>query len=637
MIYAGLPMATPNMAQLSNTIGSMPADPQETALSQYIQQLAAQGQTGTPQYLIAGGELQHRQNLREEHQAQQAAGVMQQPPVMQQLAQGPQMQQMQPQMQAQGQAATTMPTMPNPAQSMQNQLGATPAVQPGIMDASQAGGIETLPAENLQNIENYAGGGIVAFDDGGEVPGYKFGGKVTAMLAAQPEQDTARQAALRERLRGLYDQGQTALPADFFKPEDFSGKLGKLKAFFNNTIKKDLAQKELDKMWADKNKSDIADYFKSGVRLDEEDVKKYNLAGGGVVAFDKGGMAGTFDMFTPEQFPLRDPKVDANLDDLSKILEQHRINQQKMADIFSGRTVLDKSLTESRIGPKAAAELIAQDELRKQDVAPKKETAKTPAADKVDAGIAALSKAFGSAKKEPTLGDISKERLDYYKTLGIGGDPYAELIKRAEAKVGPEQEAKDKKRMFWETIGILGSGLGEAASKQTNKRAQFAEDLSRGFRKALEKAPEGLREIEKLKEGRQKSLDELQLAKFNYAKSGADSDLKRLDDKSNRVENYNLKILDMQANAQIERLKNEGVINERQAKREFDIQKAAAELALSSLKNATSLQPDTPEYEAELRRRTTLFSKRLRENADSAGSGSLQQSGKGTFTYVPNK
>ena len=34
-------------------------------------------------------------------------------------------------------------------------------------------GIGTLPAQNMQNM---AGGGIVAFDDGGEVPGYKTGG-----------------------------------------------------------------------------------------------------------------------------------------------------------------------------------------------------------------------------------------------------------------------------------------------------------------------------------------------------------------------------------------------------------------------------------------------------------------------------
>ena len=37
-------------------------------------------------------------------------------------------------------------------------------------------GIGTLPAPNMQNL---AGGGIVAFDDGGEVPGYKTGGTPT--------------------------------------------------------------------------------------------------------------------------------------------------------------------------------------------------------------------------------------------------------------------------------------------------------------------------------------------------------------------------------------------------------------------------------------------------------------------------
>jgi soluble lytic murein transglycosylase-like protein len=69
-----------------------------------------------------------------------------------------------------------------------NMSKAKPAVQaeanqPKIVDQAIAGmapqemmpedqGIATLPAPNMQNM---AGGGIVAFDDGGEVPGYAKG------------------------------------------------------------------------------------------------------------------------------------------------------------------------------------------------------------------------------------------------------------------------------------------------------------------------------------------------------------------------------------------------------------------------------------------------------------------------------
>jgi hypothetical protein len=82
------------------------------------------------------------------------------------------------------------PNLVSLALYVSNMSKARPAVQaeanqPKIVDQAIAGmsppqemmpedqGIATLPAPNMQNM---AGGGIVAFDDGGEVPGYKTGG-----------------------------------------------------------------------------------------------------------------------------------------------------------------------------------------------------------------------------------------------------------------------------------------------------------------------------------------------------------------------------------------------------------------------------------------------------------------------------
>jgi hypothetical protein len=283
MINAGLPMATPDMAQISNAVGSLPADPQETALRQYLQQLASQGQTGSPQYLIAGGELQNRQNMRDEAQANQAAGVQQMPPVMQQLAQP------QPQIPQQPPREAYPQSAPSAGPDMQSMLGGVPPVQQGILNMSQAGGIETLPADNLQNLENYAGGGIVAFDEGGEVPGF-FKGKFLGTAFGKKEDP-----ALDERIRTLYEQGITNIPTNFLDGGMGSGPIGGLKGMFRK-IAQDVrmkdAQNKLSTMWENKTKSDVADYFKQGVRLDEEDVKKYGLgmAGGGEVRhFFSGG------------------------------------------------------------------------------------------------------------------------------------------------------------------------------------------------------------------------------------------------------------------------------------------------------------------------------------------------------------
>lgn len=52
-----------------------------------------------------------------------------------------------------------------------------PGMQQRAQAAPQAAGLETLPAEN---IGEYAGGGIVAFADGGDIPGYADGNLVSA-------------------------------------------------------------------------------------------------------------------------------------------------------------------------------------------------------------------------------------------------------------------------------------------------------------------------------------------------------------------------------------------------------------------------------------------------------------------------
>jgi hypothetical protein len=577
MINAGLPMATPNMAQMANTIGSLPADPNETALQQYIQQLASQGRTGTPEYLMAGGELQHRQNLREEAQAQQAAGVQQQPPVMQQLAQLPQ------QLGYPQQA----PATPNVAQSMKNEMGAVAPVQPGIMQSAQAGGIETLPTENLDNIENYAGGGIVAFDEGGEVPGYFSGGKLKNVFKSLSNIGEAGDPNTDQRIRTLYEEGKTSIPSGFF-PSLQSGGFRKV---IGQALTSD-AQKKLDSMWADKNKADIAAFF-SGAgggsrRLSEEDVEKYGLAGGGVVAFNNGGFSSEFGgdlgFLTPssaEPFVRAKPAFFP-----PELIGKVGLGQVK--DIEEGRygSTTEQILQNLGFTPKAFAQTSAKKEDAAPTAAPRPPAPaldtgkKPPASDATEMGLAAIAKdLIKNQEKAPTLASVAQERTDYYKTLGIDGDPYAKILERARKEAGPDKEKADKNRMFWETIGAIGSGIGEASSKQGSKTGQFLEDLNRGLKRGVEKAPEGLREIEKLKKERNRALEEMELAKFNYTKSGADSDLKRLDDKVNKLDNKNLKILELRTNLTVEQAKAAGLRDYRASDQDKDLWVAAQKAA----------------------------------------------------------
>ena len=117
------------------------------------------------------------------------------------LGMGPQAQPqmgMQPQM-AQGQPQPQMPP----------QMGA-PMEQPPVMAAS--GGLTNLPVD----VQDYAGGGIVAFDDGGAVPGYAgedgslvYGGSFEDLPVATPKRELAGSASefFTQTIPSLFSSG----------------------------------------------------------------------------------------------------------------------------------------------------------------------------------------------------------------------------------------------------------------------------------------------------------------------------------------------------------------------------------------------------------------------------------------------
>lgn len=86
--------------------------------------------------------------------------------------------------------------------------------QPKVVDQAIAGmgGLPTLPADNLRGMEqSMAAGGIVAFDEGGEVPRYQYGGILGTIpydLSKLSVQDLTRMASMgdekaAELLRGI--------------------------------------------------------------------------------------------------------------------------------------------------------------------------------------------------------------------------------------------------------------------------------------------------------------------------------------------------------------------------------------------------------------------------------------------------
>ena len=123
-------ISRPNIVQQENQLRSLP----DQALRTMLLQMGQTGQVGSPEYLLAAGEMQARKNIRQQAQM----GQPQQPPVIAELLAGAPMQgQGQPQPQGQ----------PMPAEA----------------------GVAALPAQNLEALDQpqYADGGIVAFSNGG--------------------------------------------------------------------------------------------------------------------------------------------------------------------------------------------------------------------------------------------------------------------------------------------------------------------------------------------------------------------------------------------------------------------------------------------------------------------------------------
>jgi hypothetical protein len=178
-----------NILKLQDQLKGLP----DTALVQY-----AQNPDGNvPQYLILG-ELQRRKTMRDEYQQSQAQAP--QKTVAEDLAGG--VAQLQPAMQ-----------QPQPQQ---------PVGQ----------GVASLPVpDNMFQEQNMAGGGIVAFEDGGEVERFQTGNLVSARNNALREID-AQMASLTSQIRklgGLFGLAQQS-PEERAEYESLNRQLDALKA-----------------------------------------------------------------------------------------------------------------------------------------------------------------------------------------------------------------------------------------------------------------------------------------------------------------------------------------------------------------------------------------------------------------------
>ena len=138
----------PNIAALDAKFANIASQPGGV---QQLQEIAGRLQVGSPEYILVAGHLQTLKDL--------GSGLKgmapKQPPVMAELLSGVNLQ---------------------PQQApMPQQMQAPPPTQTPIQLPEQAGGVAALPTPNLDETD-FAGGGIVAFGDGGDVERFQTGG-----------------------------------------------------------------------------------------------------------------------------------------------------------------------------------------------------------------------------------------------------------------------------------------------------------------------------------------------------------------------------------------------------------------------------------------------------------------------------
>lgn len=179
-----------NLLKIQDQLKGLPDD----ALISYVQNPNGQ----VPTYL-ALSELERRKSMRDEYQAEQAQAP--QSTVAQDLTQptgGLAAMMQQGQMQA-------------PQQPQQPQMMAqAPQPQPPVQMAE--GGLAGLDVGDMFNEQNYATGGMVAFDEGGEVPGYAEGVYIppTDYDPTQEYRD-ARQYAIDKAMAEKYAPSSTSV------------------------------------------------------------------------------------------------------------------------------------------------------------------------------------------------------------------------------------------------------------------------------------------------------------------------------------------------------------------------------------------------------------------------------------------
>ena len=405
--------------------------------------------------------------------------------------------------------------LPGMAQKQQQMPQQQPMPQP------QPAGVETLPAEN---IGEYAGGGIVALADGGDIPGYagdreswvidpavqrqrdmqwKLPILKKELQEAQQRGDPADIAAAQREIRRLLpradaDAGIGALvaPAQAAEPAVATTPSGETSSAAGRGIKK------LFRMGEDT--ANTARAYQSGLATYDQRLAEVNTR--------LGELGGSFGMRqqTPEQ--------QAEYEQLAKdrlVLMNARNNLARDIDKYS-------SIAPSKKSAAATTETVPEAVPEGAPPAPRREgaPAEAPAAQPKDAFTDLLKSLKTDKIQEPkkmSLKDLAKEQEEADALMGVDKDIFNKI--REDYKKLPAKFEERRNRAAGMALAMTGIGLfGAREGQEAETLSKYGTHALVGYMGAMDRLNEN---EDKLSE----KLRELDLAEQNYLRNKSDKAL----------------------------------------------------------------------------------------------------------------
>lgn len=427
-----------------------------------------------------------------------------------------------------------------------------PQMGPGGAPPEQSAGIAALQS----NIPEMAGGGIVAFADGGDMPSYKDEGLVSRenFPRISPSQQRARDT---DRFQILADElrEQQALAAS---------KTGIDKVRHEKNI--EMIQREMRTIKPAPSESNLP---VSSAAAGELPVKKVDSAPSGQAPVktleesDREGFMGGFkNLGAAAKDVLSMPGraiVGLGENILTRPLRAAGVDIPYIPPEFYGETDKDRK------GPPSFSLTPYYDQLRKDNTAidlppivtPGKNVAPVvPAAPEkfvspvveapVDQNVPIVRKERGApedltkitaeqiAVPEATSLKAERERREgAYSEAGVDTNMYKEMM----AEVASRKEGGAKKREQALGMALMMTGLGLAGAR----RGQEFQTLSGAGRQALAQFQGTMDNIVASEDKLDNMVRELKMAENNYRKTGAESDLSRVRDRENKIEAIGIK------------------------------------------------------------------------------------------------